>query len=64
MIIILFQKPKKLTSDFFNNDKEILDDLGLKSDLSDWNCYDVLNVPGKISKSLLKSFFSIICIIV
>ncbi|XP_060865895.1 nucleic acid dioxygenase ALKBH1 [Metopolophium dirhodum] len=41
-------KPKKLTSEFFNNDKEILDDLGLKSDLSDWNCYDVLNVPGLI----------------
>jgi len=54
----------KLTSEFFNNDKEILDDLGLKSDLSDWNCYDVLNIPGKISKSLLKSIFSIICIIV
>lgn len=54
----------KLTSEFFNNDKEILDDLGLKSDLSDWNCYDVLNVPGKILKSLLKSTFIITWIIV
>jgi len=53
-----------LTSELSNNDKEILNDLGLKSDLSDWNCYDILNVPGKISKSLLKSNFSIVCIIV
>lgn len=43
-----FMKPKRLTPELFNNDKEILDDLGLKRDLSDWNCYDVLNVPGLI----------------
>lgn len=48
MVILLLQKPKILTSEFFNNDKEILDDLGLKSNISEWNCYDVLNVPGKI----------------
>lgn len=39
---------------FCNDEKEKLDQLGLKSDLSDWNCYEVLNVPGKVFKSLLK----------
>lgn len=27
--------------------KEKFDDLGLKSNLSDWNCCEVLKVPGK-----------------
>lgn len=63
MVILLLQKPKRLLSDYFNNDKKILDDLGLKSDLSDWNCYDVLNVPGKISKLVIIYFIIYITII-
>lgn len=31
---------------FYSKDK--LDDLGLNSDLSNWNCYEVLKVPGKM----------------
>lgn len=37
--------------------KEKLDDLGLKSDLSDWSCYEVLKVPGKMEKSLPLTIF-------
>lgn len=29
-------------------DKEKFNNLGLKNDLSDWNCYEILNVPGKV----------------
>lgn len=44
------KKSIQLKSEFYNNDQEELDSLGLKSDLSDWKCYEVLNVPGKIQK--------------
>lgn len=33
---------------YLSYEKEKLNDLGLKRDLSDWNCYEVLNVPGTI----------------
>lgn len=29
-------------------EKDVLDSLGLKNNLSDWYCYEILNVPGKI----------------
>lgn len=46
----MFKKRKKLSPSSCNDQKEKLDRLGLKSDLSDWNCYEVLNVPGKLPK--------------
>ncbi|VVC28365.1 Hypothetical protein CINCED_3A024648 [Cinara cedri] len=36
-------KPKELK--YLTYNKEKLDDLGLKRDLSDWNCYEILNIP-------------------
>lgn len=46
----LLKKSKELTTVFFNNEKEKLNDLGLKNDLSDWRCYEMSNIPGKILK--------------
>lgn len=46
MLCILLKKPIGLNLEYYKNDKEKFDNLGLKSDLSDWKCYEVLNVPG------------------
>jgi len=43
-----FKKTKKLSPTFCNNDKEKLDTLGLKSNVIDWHCYEILNVPGLV----------------
>lgn len=46
MLYILFKKSIGLKLEYSNNNQEKLDNLGLKSNLSDWKCYEVLNVPG------------------
>lgn len=43
---------------FGNVSKEQLDDLGLKNDILEWNCYEVSNIPGKIYK------LSVICFLI
>ncbi|XP_025414497.1 nucleic acid dioxygenase ALKBH1 [Sipha flava] len=41
-------KYKELKTASCNNEKEKLDGLGLKNDLSDWRCYEISNIPGLI----------------
>lgn len=48
MLCVLLKKPIELKLEYNNNDQEKFNKLGLKNDLSNWKCYEVLNVPGII----------------
>lgn len=60
-LLFILKKSKELTKVICNNEKEKLDRLGLKNDLSDWRCYEISNIPGKIIKiKLLLDFLKLL----
>lgn len=46
VLCVLLKKPVGLKLEYDSNDQGKFDKLGLKSNLSNWKCYEFLNVPG------------------